>query len=77
MSSHPLTNFEIQNYYQNKTKFNGVYSRDNLHKRTNRAYVINFDDIKSIGTHRMDLYVNGNQIIYFLNFGVKHIPKEI
>ena len=27
---HPLTNSEIQKYYQNETRFNGVYSRDNL-----------------------------------------------
>ena len=27
---HPLTNFEIQIYYQNLTRFNGVYSRENL-----------------------------------------------
>ena len=25
-----LTKFEIQKYYQNKTRFDGVYSRDNL-----------------------------------------------
>ena len=25
-----LTNFEVQNYYQNKPRFNGAYSRDNL-----------------------------------------------
>ena len=25
---HPLTNFEIQDYYRNEPKFNGVYSRD-------------------------------------------------
>ena len=24
MLPHPLTNFEIQNYYQNETKFNSV-----------------------------------------------------
>ena len=29
MPPHPLTNFEIQKYYQNQTRFNGVYSRDN------------------------------------------------
>ena len=29
MSPLPLTNFEIQKYYQSKTKFNGVYSRTN------------------------------------------------
>ena len=29
---HPLTNFEIQKCYQNESKFNGVYSRNNLSK---------------------------------------------
>ena len=32
MSSHPLTNFEIQKYYKNQSKFNGVYFRDNFPK---------------------------------------------
>ena len=32
MSPHPLTNFEIQIYYENEPKFNGVYSRNNLSK---------------------------------------------
>ena len=44
MSSHPLTNFEIQKYYQNESRFNGVYSRDNLpNKIKDGAYVINLD----------------------------------
>ena len=30
MTPHPLTDFEIQKYYQNEPRFNGVYSRDNL-----------------------------------------------
>ena len=29
---HPLTNFEIQKYHKNESRFNGVYSRDNLPK---------------------------------------------
>ena len=33
MPSDSLTNFEIQKYDQNKPRFNGVYSRDNLPKR--------------------------------------------
>ena len=36
---------------------------------------INLDEFKSIGAHRIALYVNGNNIIYFYNFGVEHIPK--
>ena len=40
MPPHPLTNFEIQRY-QNEPKFNGVYSRNNLPKIKNGAYVVN------------------------------------
>ena len=32
MAPHPLTNFEIQKYYQNKLKINGIYSRNSLPK---------------------------------------------
>ena len=41
MPPHPLTNFEIEKYYQNEAKFNGVYSRCNLPKMNDGAYVIN------------------------------------
>ena len=30
MPPHPSTNFEIQNFYQNEPRFNGVFSRNNL-----------------------------------------------
>ena len=30
MLPHPSTNFEIQKYYENEPRFNGVSSRDNL-----------------------------------------------
>ena len=33
MLPHPLTNFEIQKYYQNESIFNAVYSRDNLYDK--------------------------------------------
>ena len=33
--------------------------------------------LKSIGTHCIAFYVNGNNIIYFDSFGVDHIPKEV
>ena len=77
MPPHPFTNFEIQRYYQNEPKFNGVYSRNNLPKIKDGAYVTNHDEVKSIGTHWIALYVNGNNIMCFDSFGVGHIPKEI
>ena len=39
-----LTNFEIQNYYQNKPKFPCVYSRNNFRKIKSKAYVTNIDE---------------------------------
>ena len=35
MPPRSLTNFEIQKYYQNEPRFNGVFSRDNLPKKSN------------------------------------------
>ena len=58
MTPHPLTNFEIQKYYQNEPKFNGVYSRNYLSKIKDGAYIINLGEYESIGTHSIPLYVN-------------------
>ena len=84
---HPLTNFEIQEYYQNEPRFNGVFSRDNLPNNIcpeglgsalkNGAYKINLDEYHDIGTHWVALYVNDKTIMYFDSFGVEHSPKEI
>ena len=63
MTPHPLANFEIQKYYQNEPKFSSVYSIHNLAKIKNGSYIINLDEFKSIGTHWIALYVNGNNII--------------
>ena len=55
---HPLTNFEIQKYYQNEPRFNRVCSRDNLLKRIkNGAYLINLDKYADVGTNWIALYV--------------------
>ena len=45
MPPQPLTNFEIEEYYENEPRFNGLYSRDNLPKIIkNGAYIINFHE---------------------------------
>ena len=46
----------------NELNFNGVYSRNNLPKIKDEAYVINLDKFKSVGTHWMALSLNGNNI---------------
>ena len=64
MSPHPLTNFEIQRYW-NESKFDVVSSRNNLHKIKDGEYVVNTDKHKSIGNHWIALYVNGDNVTYF------------
>ena len=78
MPPHPLTNFEIQKYYQNEPRFNGVFSRNNLPKKIkDGAYVINLDEYADVGTHWIALICNRNEIVYFESFGVEHVPEEI
>ena len=77
MPPYPLTNFEIQKYYQNEPIFNGVYLRNNLSKVKDGAYIINLDQYKSIRTLWIALYVNDENVTYFDSFGVEHIAKEI
>ena len=73
----PLTNFEMQKYYQNEPKFYVIYSGNNLPKIKDGEYVINFDEFKLIETHWKVLYVNANNIAYLDSLWVEHIPKEI
>ena len=54
-----------------------VYSRDNLPKIKDGAYIINLDEHYDIGTHWVALWVNNNNVTYFDNFGIEHMSKEI
>ena len=62
---HALTNFEIQKYYKNESRFNGVYSRDNLPEHSSTeikdgTYIINLDDHSDIGIDWVAFYVQNN-----------------
>ena len=48
---HPLSNIEITNYFNYKPRFNGVFSRNNLPRVKDVAYVLNLNDKKGEGTH--------------------------
>ena len=77
MPPHPLTNFEMQRYYLNGSRLNGVYSRDNLPKTKDQAYVINLDEYVDIGIHWVASYAHNNDVTFLDSFGVEHISKEI
>ena len=78
MPFHSLANIEINEYYKNEPRFNGVYSRNNLSKIIKKgAYKINLDEYTNIGTHWIALFVKPKYTVYFDSFGVEHIPKEI
>ena len=68
---------ETKKYYENKSKFNGVYSRNKLPKINDGAYITNIHEYESIGIHSIAVYANGDNVIYSDSFGVKCIPKKI
>ena len=77
---HPLTNFEIQKYYKNEPRFNGVFSRNNLPKKIkDGTYVINLDEYADVGTHWIALFCNKNEPLYFevlvLNMFLKRLKN--
>ena len=77
MPPHPLRNFEIQKYYQNEPRFNGVYSRDNLPEKIRGvAYIINYDEYADIGTRWIALFCNRSEVVYFDSFVVEHVTEE-
>ena len=64
-------------YYENESRFNGFYSRNNLPNRIkDGAYVINLGEYSDIGTYWVGLWVNVNNVTFFDSFGVEHVPKE-
>ena len=84
MPPHPLTNFEIQKYYENEPRFNGVYSRNNHPEKIKEInlvykpwYVINLDEYADVGTRSIASFCNRNEIVYFHSFGAEHVPEEI
>ena len=65
-------------YYENEPRFNGAFSRKNLHKiLKDGAYVINLDEYGDLGTHWIALFFNRNEIVDFDSFGVERVPEEI
>ena len=76
--SRPLTNFEIQQYYQNEPRSNGVYSRDNVPKQIkDGAYVINLDEYKDTGTHWIALFCKKKKLFISIALGLNIYLKKL
>ena len=41
------------------------------------TYIINLDEYESVGDHWIVLYLNGDSLTYFDNFGIEYIPKKV
>ena len=59
----------MSKYLKYEFKFNGVYSKDNLPKVKDGAYIVNLDDKQSKGTHWISLFIEKNTAVYFDYFG--------
>ena len=48
-----------------------------LNTMKDEAYLENLDEYKSVKTHWIDLYVNGNSVTYFDSFGIEYILEGV
>ena len=74
MLPHPLTNFEIQKYYQTEPRFNDVFPRNNLSKKINDGiYVMMQAHIELLYfVTEMKLLIS---IVFVLNMFVKKLKN--
>ena len=76
--SHPLTNFEIQKYYQNEPRFNGVYFRNNSPKKIkDGAYVINLDEYAVAGAPWIALQIKILKFFILTVLGLNMFLKNL
>ena len=50
-------------------------SKSNLPKIKDEAYLVNFDEFESVGTHWKASYVNANNIVMFDSLGLDILRK--
>ena len=60
-----------------KSRFNGIRLRKILLKIKDGTIVVNLDDCKSIGTHLIHLYVNSDNVTYFVSFWAECIQIKL
>ena len=77
-SSDPsLNNIETANYFKCKSRFNSVFSINNLPRIKDGAYVRNLDEKYSKGTHWVSLFIDRNISACFDTVGIEYIAQEV
>ena len=74
---HLLRKIEITKYFNYKSRFNGVYSKDKLPRTKNGVYLINLSYKKSKVTHWLSLFIEINTAVCFDSFGIEYIPQQV
>ena len=78
-SAQSLKQYQYYYYFNYKPRFNGVFSRNNLPRIKDQAFIINLEDKDSKWTHWVSLFVDINSLVYFDSFGVEELntlPKK-
>ena len=66
-------------YFNDESRFNGVFLRENLSRIKDSAYVINLGDKQSKGTHWVSIFIDRNTNVLF-DFGIireEYISQEV
>ena len=66
----------ITNYFNYEPRFNGVFSRKNLHRIEDGTYVIDLDDKNSEGANWVLLFIVRNVAVYFKYFELNIFLKK-
>ena len=75
---HTLTNSNIQKYYKNEPRFNGVFSKNNLpNKIKDGAYVINLDEYADAGTHGLLYFVTEMKLFMLIVLVLNKFLKKL
>ena len=64
-------------YYFKYPRFNDVFSRNNLPKVKDGAYITNFDDKNIKGTRWVSLFIDINLAVYIDSYGIEYISLEV
>ena len=54
-----------------------LFSRNNLPRIKDGAYLINLNERKAKGKHWVSLFIGRNTAVYFDSFGIEYIPLEV